>query len=319
MSTTNTMPSEALQRLTESRLDAVDRALMGLIPRNERLATVAQIETRIRELAAADSVGDASQRERAERERLNDLVRMGEGAEEVLLAGSKTTSARPPKRSQLALSSGILGIAALVLLFFSPIAYFIIAQFGSNEVIQMSLLVTLVAVVAVGGTAAVVLGIVALVRLNRRAGRLAGHGWAVTGLCTGPLPMVAGGLIALIAGMQSITIQAVDTVSVQTAAMPPSPMVAPYGQPPQDAALPPSSPPPSMYATPSTYAPASSDPAGNLAPAGVGENLPTSPEQSASPSLGEVPQVGLETSPDFLPPEHAAPAQSLPPAPAISE
>jgi len=49
-------------QLVEKRLEAIDQALVGLLPRHERLAAVAQVETRIRELAAASpSVADIPQ------------------------------------------------------------------------------------------------------------------------------------------------------------------------------------------------------------------------------------------------------------------
>ncbi|HEV7223893.1 MAG TPA: hypothetical protein VGN42_14390, partial [Pirellulales bacterium] len=60
MSTTHATPSDPVQRMIDLRLDAIDRALMGLLPRNDRLKTVAEVETRIRELAAADSAVEAN-------------------------------------------------------------------------------------------------------------------------------------------------------------------------------------------------------------------------------------------------------------------
>src|SRR5205823_719572 len=42
----------------------------------------------------------------------------------------------------------------------------------------------------------------ALVQLRRRSRNLAGYGWAVTGLCTGPMPMLVGGLMILVVGLQ---------------------------------------------------------------------------------------------------------------------
>ena len=81
MSTTHAMPSSAVQQMIDSRLDAVDRALMGLLPRNDRLETVAQVEKRIRELAAADSAVEANLQAQVEHAKPDDLARLGEGAE----------------------------------------------------------------------------------------------------------------------------------------------------------------------------------------------------------------------------------------------
>jgi hypothetical protein len=262
MSTTHATPSDPVQRMIDLRLDAIDRALMGLLPRNDRLKTVAEVETRIRELAAADSAVEANLQAQAEHARLDDLPRLGEGAEGAQFssalqpsasAAGRMTSPSRTKRSSLALSSGISGIVALLLLFASPIAYMVIATLGANDVVDeaiaMLLLGTLVAAVAIGGTAAVALGVAALVRLNRRADRLVGHGWAITGLCTGPLPMLAGGLIGLIGGLQFLGMESVSSVEVQTASVPPGPMIAPaYGQPPAN--VPASSSYPSPYGQP---------------------------------------------------------------------
>src|SRR5258708_39429129 len=44
-------------RILEQRLEAIDQALVGLLPRHERLAAVAQVETRIRELGTASPAG----------------------------------------------------------------------------------------------------------------------------------------------------------------------------------------------------------------------------------------------------------------------
>ena len=53
MSIANT-PQTGMQQLIEQRLDAIDRALVGMLPRQERLAAVAQLEVRMLEFAAAN-------------------------------------------------------------------------------------------------------------------------------------------------------------------------------------------------------------------------------------------------------------------------
>src|SRR5258708_22329645 len=58
MSTANTPPSSSLPQLPlpqliEQRLDAIDQALLGLLPRADRRAAVTHVETQIRDAVAA--------------------------------------------------------------------------------------------------------------------------------------------------------------------------------------------------------------------------------------------------------------------------
>ena len=126
----------------------------------------------------------------------------------------------PKRRSRLALSSGILGIIALVMLFAIPITYLFVATIGDSfdsVVVPYSLLGIHILTVAVGGLVALVMGIAGLVSLGRRKGRLVGHGWAITGLCTAPLPTIVGGLIVL---SICLSLVAVRAVSVETSGSP---------------------------------------------------------------------------------------------------
>ena len=168
----------------DQRLDALDRALLGLLPRAERLAMVADVEARVREGHAADP---------AAVERL-----ASPGAESTAEASTSRGPRQAQRRSTLALTSGVIGIVALVLLFLMPVTYLVVATTSEviGEVTSYLLLSANVIVVALGGAAAVVMGITALVRLSRRQGRV-GHGWAITALCTGPLPALVGGLATI--------------------------------------------------------------------------------------------------------------------------
>ena len=55
MPTATATPHPDLQQFIEQRLDTIDQALLGLLPRQDRLATVAQVETRIHEKVAANA------------------------------------------------------------------------------------------------------------------------------------------------------------------------------------------------------------------------------------------------------------------------
>ena len=205
---TDTKPSTSGPHWMEQRLDALDRTLLGVLPRSERLALVAQVETRVRELADGNLAAESAP----------DIV-----AEPEIVAEAVTRRAAaigPKRRSRLALSSGILGIVALVMLFAMPVTYILVAFIAESlgEVVSYSLLGIHVLTVAVGGLVALIMGIAGLVSLSRRKGRLVGHGWAITGLCTAPLPTLVGGLLVLVTGF---SLFAVQSVTVQQSLVPP--------------------------------------------------------------------------------------------------
>jgi hypothetical protein len=170
----------------DQRLDALDRALLGLLPRSERLAMVADVEARVRD-------GQAVNPALAEL-----LASPAENTPAAEIAASRSPR-RARRRSGLALTSGVIGIVALVLLFIMPLTYILVAMTSEvlGEITVYLLLSANIVVVALGGAAAVVMGITALVRLSRRQGQQVGHGWAITALCTGPLPALVGGLATI--------------------------------------------------------------------------------------------------------------------------
>jgi hypothetical protein len=167
----------------EQRLDALDRVLLGLLSRSERLSLVADVEARVRGSDEAPAFDETS---------------IPSSAELPAAEASRARHGLRLRRSALALTAGVLGIVALVLLFALPITYLVIVALGEalGELATYVLLSGNVLVVALGGAAAVVMGIIALVRLSRRHGRT-GRGWAVTALCTGPLPALVGGLATI--------------------------------------------------------------------------------------------------------------------------
>lgn len=212
MSATSSSSAGDTQRLIDLRLDAIDRALLGLLPRSERQEMVAQIETRLRELGPAIAAGEAERAADIEHSSLDAGLPAGSSADAELasavkrsrLAGRMNLSRRR-SRSRLALASGVSGIVALSLLVLFPITYVLCGVLEPSASILIPVLGTHVTGLALGGLLAVVLGVAALIVLNRRDARLIGHGWAITGLCTGPLPMLIGGLIVLVASSQFMT------------------------------------------------------------------------------------------------------------------
>ena len=256
MSTNTNTNSDTTKYGTDLRLDAIDRALLGLLPRHERIELVAQIETRIRETVAACPPVDAQCNEA----RLDHPGPVDEATQAAVLSSlvhpsqrRHRYSARRTPRSRLAVSSGVLGIVALSLLVALPIVYLMVSLLNMGEWVAISLVGGHVTAVALGGLLALVLGIAALVVLNRHDGRLVGHGWAITGLCTGPLPMFVGGLMALVVGAELYGTISVSPSYTASNVPPPSPSGA-------NPAYPASPPTLTPYGVPPTYAPGASSP-----------------------------------------------------------
>ena len=182
--------------LLDQRLDALDRALLGLVSRSERMELVAGVEKRFREkLESEPALLESLVTGQAEAP-LETLSAPASAAREV--AGGKR------RRSRLALTSGILGIVAVCLLLAFPITYMVIATIAEmiGEVPAIALIVLNVVAVAGSGALAAFLSLVAIVRLSRSK-KKRGLGWAITGLCTSPLPALCGllGLVCFVMPM----------------------------------------------------------------------------------------------------------------------
>ncbi|MBS0262014.1 MAG: hypothetical protein JSS02_08650 [Planctomycetes bacterium] len=207
MSTENTTSLTAMPLAIQQRLDAVDQALLGLLPRPERLAVVSQIEQRARELVASTSaVADKqSTATSATLAQVGMEANVSLPALHFLGAAAGGWNLAPPKqRSKLALWAGALGIVACILMVCLPVTYFA-AVFLANdwgEGVSISLVGLHAAAMALGGIAAVAIGIIALVVLKRQKMQLAGYGWAISGLCTGSLPTLLGIGAVVLMGIQ---------------------------------------------------------------------------------------------------------------------
>jgi hypothetical protein len=310
MSTNTTSCSDARQQAIDLRLDAIDRALMGLLPRHERQELVAQLETKIRDTAAAGPV-DAELGE-SSRERAHQFADTMEPAEfSSAVQPSRSLSRRrflPGRtpRSRLAVASGVLGMVALALLVVLPIVY-VMAEMTGDEMLALSLLGGHVSAATLGGLLAVALGIAALVKLNRREGRLVGHGWAITGLCTGPLPMFVGGLVALVIGAELLGSFSVTSVYTASTVSPPGPTVvaSPYGAPTQAV-------PASGYATPASFQPSAPPTGSPYAGAGQPSYAPPTFNPYAGQSPAYAPGAGACPAPIM---ETAAPQPNTVPQP----
>ncbi len=188
-----------------ARLDAIDRLLIGALPRESRIAVVADIESRLRATqSGAVATFDA--------EPMGDLGSGVTPSDPGSLGGTRSplvvfqpasphkTVVKPP-RSKAALISGIAGIASCALLFFSPIAYIAIAAVGEmlDETIAIGGLFAYGAAIAFAGGLSLLMGLVGLWRSRKKTGKT-GRGWAVAGLCLAPVPFgVTAAVMCLLA------------------------------------------------------------------------------------------------------------------------
>jgi hypothetical protein len=228
MSTATTTPHAASQQLIEQRLEVIDGALLGLLPRHERLAAVAQVEARIRELTAASPASAAEMHPASQILTHSHSALSGLAAQTPALVSQPQffgtvpggwISLKQKRRSWLAVSAGVSGILAFALLFAIPVSYFIAEMLSEvlGDIAVFSLLGAHALAVAFGGVAAFGLGVCALVNLRRHREQLAGHGWAIAGLCTGSLPMLIAGAAVLVTGLQFGLSQFVSVSQVQVA------------------------------------------------------------------------------------------------------
>ena len=275
------------QALVDRRLDEIDRALLGLLPRAERLEIVASVVARVQALGA-------------------DVSLTRETATEAITTAPTATGTRTRgHRSRLAFSSGVLGIVAVSCLLASPLLLIGLSVFGEllGETFSIMLFGLLTALVALGGGLAVCGGGVSLFRLARRGQSATGTGWAITGLCTGALPLLIGcvGAVSLIATVMpaetvQVTWNATTPVGAVPCAAPGCPMqmmVSPYGYA-LPAPLPPGGQP--TYSAPSLPA---AYPGTELAAQPKAEPT-TKPEAEAKPEpkpeLQERPSLPLDES-----------------------
>lgn len=270
------------QALVDRRLDEIDRALLGLLPRAERLALVADVEARV--------------------QALGDNVSLAREAPAESANTSPTTVATRARahRSRLAFTAGVLGIIAVSFLILSPLLLIGLSMFGEllGETSAIILFALLTAVVACGGSLAVFGGGVSLFRLARRGQSATGTGWAITGLCTGALPMLLGfvGVISLL-----MSVMPAEHVQVTWSATTPVGAV-PYAVPCAAPGAPgcPMPMPAPMMASPYGYA-------CPVPPPGQPLVMPPQPATYAAPQLAAQPKPGPAQTPKLeSPPEPKA-------------
>jgi hypothetical protein len=191
--------SEALEAMIDSRLDTIDRILMGRVPRQERLAIVREVESQIHELLH-ERGGDELSREDV----LAVLARLDPpeaylpddtDASPVSVVRALPTRATSPalgRDQRLGRASGILALGAIVvLLIMTPVTFSLAIGLQSDAVLFVLGGGTLLLVFS-AALMAFVLGILA-----RKSGN-----WAITGIVASLLvPVLAfasGALLILL-------------------------------------------------------------------------------------------------------------------------
>ena len=158
--------SELLQTLIDSRLDTVDRMLLGRVSRQDRLAIVTEAESQIHELLHA-SDSDELTREDV----LAVLARLDPPEAYISdefngeRVSPRRTSPRfahqtPHTADKVGRASGILGVSALTLVLLFPVEYFIGAAIKSEAVVEILLISTFL-LMLIGAILGLAFGIIA--------------------------------------------------------------------------------------------------------------------------------------------------------------
>ena len=178
--------SESLQTLIDSRLDTIDRMLLGRLSRQDRLAIVREVESQIHEL-----IQERNSDELTREDVLAVLARLDppeaylpEDSESTIGLTRRATPSRPtptiPQRSRkTGRVSGILGMVALALVLMSPLAL-LTAEFIGSVSLALLLLAGTTAITFMVSILGLVLGI-----YGHKGGA-----WAVVGIVLAALSLL---------------------------------------------------------------------------------------------------------------------------------
>ena len=158
--------SESLQMLIDSRLDTIDRMLLGRLSRQDRMAIVREVESQIHELIQVREADDLTREDvLAVLARLDPpeayLPNEIDGAPVTVQRAAETRAIQPALQADLRAgrASGILGVAAIAfLLVMLPFSFLIAIAFGSEAVLFILGGVTLL-LASVAATVGLVLGV----------------------------------------------------------------------------------------------------------------------------------------------------------------
>jgi hypothetical protein len=187
--------SESLQILIDSRLDTIERMLLGRLSRQERLGIVREVESQIHEL-----LQECDTEELTREDVLGVLARLdppeaylpeettGRPRSDAAPVPARVTQRAPNPNAKAGRASGLLGLGSIGLLLLLPVFWFIGFTLQSEALVLVlgGGTITLMLIAAIVG---LVLGIVA-----RKSGT-----WAIVGIVTSALaPLFALGVIAIV-------------------------------------------------------------------------------------------------------------------------
>ena len=187
--------SESLQVLIDSRLDTIDRMLLGRMSRQDRLAIVREVESQIHEL-----LEECNSEELTREDVLAVLARLDppeaylpeETADRPRSVGAtvpaRVSQRAPNLNAKAGRASGLLGLGSIGLLLLLPVFWFIGFALQSEALLLVlgggTIMLLLIAAIV-----GLVLGIVA-----RKSGT-----WAIVGIVTSALaPVLALAVIAIV-------------------------------------------------------------------------------------------------------------------------
>ncbi len=188
MTTSVAVPlSESLQALVDSRLDTIDRMLMGRVPRQDRLSIVREVEAQVFDLLQ-ERDGETTTREDV----LAVLARLDPPEaylpEEMDVEPRSSRMTHPSSRAvpslrtgdpRIAKLSGILGLLTTSVVLLSPLDY-LIAVLLDSEIVLIVMGLGTILLTLIGATVSIVLAIWSRM----------GSTWAVVGLVTSVLSLL---------------------------------------------------------------------------------------------------------------------------------
>ena len=158
--------SESLQTLIDSRLDTIDRMLLGRTSRQDRLAIVTEVESQIDELLHANDADELT------REDVLAVLARLDPPEAYIpddIRGDRVSQGRTlPTRAHQAVhsadkvgrASGILGVLSLALLLLLPLEYMFGLALNSELAVEIPLIGTLL-LMLIGAILGLAFGIIA--------------------------------------------------------------------------------------------------------------------------------------------------------------
>jgi hypothetical protein len=178
--------SESLQVLIDSRLDTIERMLLGRLSRQDRLAIVREVESQIHEL-----LQERDTEELTREDVLGVLARLdppeaylpeetaGRPRSVAATVPARVSQRAPKTNDKLGRASGLLGLGSAGLLLLLPVCWLVAVALNS-EVVLFVLGGGTIVLVLIATIVGLVLGIVA-----RKSGT-----WAIVGIVTSALAQV---------------------------------------------------------------------------------------------------------------------------------